>query len=75
MDDDAEYKDMLKAEREAKKKKEAMNYRDAHVACCLTCANSTRMSRDDELECKLLRHERWAVNYVNEVAICNEYKP
>ena len=72
---DERYEEMQRAIEEVEKKKKNMNYRNAHVACCFTCKHSKRVSNDDGLQCLLLWNEQWAVNYVHDAAICNEYEP
>lgn len=73
MTDDTNYdiKDQQRAERIAKRRLRMMNYREADVKCCLNCKLSSRMSLEDPLECKLIRHSVWAVGYVEDLNVCD----
>jgi hypothetical protein len=70
---DEEYEDLQKAERKAKRDKKKINYRFVEPSCCLTCKKSGRMSCEDDLECSEITHDRWAVNRVDDLGLCDKY--
>jgi aldehyde:ferredoxin oxidoreductase len=73
MSEDKEYDDLLKAEKKAKREKKQNMYHLTCPPCCLTCDHSSQMSIEDDLECSELYQERWAVNSVAGLGLCDKY--
>lgn len=69
---DKEYEDLLKAERKVKRDKKRNNYRVVSMPCCLTCDNAC-FGFEGEISCNVLRNERWGVNGVEDLGLCDKY--
>ena len=72
VEEDKEYEDLWKAERKVARDKKKNNYRIVSVPCCLTCKNAY-FGYEGEIDCSELHNERWIVNGVDNLGICDKY--
>ena len=72
MEEDKEYEDLCKAERKVARDKKKNNYRIVSVPCCLTCKNAC-FGYEGEIDCTEMRNERWSVNEVDNLGLCDKY--